>query len=127
MMTSVKNVMSYSKSFFCFLEFFLSYLVCLPSFKWINISSLSRTKYKVWWGQFHTHPPSAIMRSKYVGGNRVIWTESSDTVNYKPFFKHCMLQIILHICFFVYICVKQSFILKTELYFILFLICFGVT
>ena len=30
-------------------------------------------------------------------------TEPSDTLNYKPFFKHCILQTILHV-FLLFIC-----------------------
>ena len=44
-MNSVKSVTSHSKNFYCFFESFLSYLVCVQSFKPINSSSLSRKKY----------------------------------------------------------------------------------
>ena len=45
-------------------------------------------------------------------------TERSDTLNYKSFFKHCILQTILHIFFIVYIFVEKKYlVLKTELYF----------
>ena len=43
-MTSVKNIMPYL-SFFAFLIPYSSYLVCVPSFKPINSSSLSRKNY----------------------------------------------------------------------------------
>ena len=53
-------------------------------------------------------------------------TEPSDTLNYKPFLKHFILQTILHkfmwkeiylcyICFYLYLCRKKSLVLKTEL------------
>ena len=42
---------------------------------------------------------SPITRSAYVGGNRVNWDliEPSDTWNYNSFFKHFILQTILHV------------------------------
>ena len=44
-----------------------------------------------------------------VGIGLIELTKSSDTLNYKLFFKHCILQTILPV-----------FILKTDLYFIFF-------
>ena len=42
------------------------------------------------------------------GGTGIIeLTEPSDTLTYKPIFKHCILQTILHI----YICVEQNLLL----------------
>ena len=35
---------------------------------------------------------------------------TSDTLNYKPFLKYCILQTILH--FFCYICVAQYLLFK---------------
>ena len=35
-------------------------------------------------------------------------TERSDTLNYKSFFKHCILQTILHVFFIVYVCVEKN-------------------
>ena len=40
---------------------------------------------------------------------------TSDTLNYKPFLKYCILQTILHF-FLLYLCGTISFIQKTELY-----------
>ena len=41
-------------------------------------------------------PQSEITRSKYFGGIELIeLTEASDTLNYKPVFKHCILDIVL--------------------------------
>ena len=52
-------------------------------------------------------------------------TEPSDPLNYKPIFKHCILQTVLHI-FLLYFCRTKSFVLKTELYFTFFdLVLFG--
>ena len=39
-------------------------------------------------------------------------TQPSDTLNYKPFFKHCILLAILHVC--LYLCGINFFVLKTE-------------
>ena len=44
MINSVKNVTSYSKFLLLFRKF-LSYLVCVPSFKSVNSSSLTSKKY----------------------------------------------------------------------------------
>ena len=47
-------------------------------------------------------------------------TERSDTLNCKPFFKHSILQTILHVFYCLYLCGRKPFVLKTELHFILF-------
>ena len=62
---------------------------------------------------------SPITRSTYVGGNRVNWDliEPSDTWNYNSFFKHFILQTILHVfLLFIFLwskvcCCKNSRIL----------------
>ena len=47
-------------------------------------------------------------------------TEPSDTLNYKPFFKHCILQTILHeFLLFIFVW-KIYFVLRTESYFTFF-------
>ena len=121
-MTSVKHVASYSKLFFFFFFFFfffckfLSCLVCVQSFKSINSSSLSRKKYD---GINFTPTISQQLHSQ--NASLVIGligiTEPSDTLNYKPFFKHCTLQTILQVFYCLYLCGTKSFSLKTELYF----------
>ena len=63
----------------------LSYLAWVPSLKSINSSSLSRKKYDG--DNFNptlVHPWELIER-----------TESSDILNYKSFFKHCILKAVL--------------------------------
>lgn len=40
---------------------------------------------------------------------------TSDTLNYKPFLKYCILQTILYF-FLLYLCGTISFVQKTELY-----------
>ena len=70
---------------------------------------------------------SSLSRKKYVGGNftptirqrlrgqntsmgigLIEFTESSDTLNYKPCLKHWFLKTILHVIFIVYICEEQN-------------------
>ena len=48
-------------------------------------------------GQFNPHPlfPS-VNRNALDGIEFIELTEPSDTLNYKQFFKHCILHIILH-------------------------------
>ena len=96
MMISVKNITSYSKIFFPLFWKFLIGLVCVPSFKSINGSSLSRKKYD---GGNFTHVPCQILQGQntLVGIGLIELTKASDILNYKPFSKHCILQTILHV------------------------------
>ena len=49
--------------------------------------------------------PSAIMGSKYLGGNRINWNYWTFWyIELQANFKRCILQTILH----VYICVEQN-------------------
>ena len=83
------------KVFFAFLKV-LSYLVCVPSFKSINSSSLTRKKYDS--DNFTPTPRNQVQGQNTSVGIRLIeLTELSDTLNCKPFFKHCILQKILHV------------------------------
>ena len=60
----------------------------MPSFKSIKNSSLSPKKYD-------RHPPKGLRgQNTSVGIGSVELTEPSDISNYKPFFKHCILQTI---------------------------------
>ena len=112
------------KKFLLLLWNFLGYLVYVPSFKSINGSSLSRTKYD---GDSFTPTPSKQLRPnpcKWVCGQNtsvgiglIELTEPSDTLNYKPFFKHCILETILHIFSLLTFVWNKIFVLKTELYF----------
>ena len=96
-----------------------SYLVCVASFKSINSSSLSRKKYDG--GNFTPSPRQRLQgQNTSVGIMLTELTEPSDTLKYKPFSKHCILQTILNKFFFLYLCGTKSFVLKTQLYFILF-------
>ena len=62
-----------------------------------------------------------------VGIGLIELTESSDTLNYKPFFKECILKTILHVFFIVYICVKQNLLFyKLSCIVYIFLIWFGL-
>ena len=96
-MTSVKISRHIQKLFLLFLNF-LSYLECMPSFQLIHSNSVSRKKYD---GVILF--PSSIsnyeikLRDVSVGIELIKLTQPSDTLNYKPFFKHCILQTILHV------------------------------
>ena len=98
---------------------FLSYLVCVPSLKSINSSSLSRKKYGG--GNFSPPPRQRLQgQSTSVGIGLTELTEPSDTLNYKLFFKHCILQTVLHGFYCLYLCGTKSFVLKPEPYFTFF-------
>ena len=68
----------------------------MPSFQLVNSGSLSRKKYD--WYNFTPTP-----RRRLRGQNTTVvigligLNESSDTLNYNPFFKHCILQHILQV------------------------------
>ena len=95
------------KKFFCFFWKFLSYLVCLPSFKSINSRSLSRQKYD---GGISPPPRQQLLgQNTSLGRGLVEHNEPLDTLNYKPFFKHCIL--LFYTYFIVYICVEQNLLL----------------
>ena len=83
-MTSVKNVTSYSKMFISSLKVFKL------------LSSLSRKKYD---RDNFTHTPCKRLQGQntLVGIGLIELTEPSDTLNYKSFFKHCILQTTLHV------------------------------
>ena len=68
----------------------------MSSFKSINSSSPSRKKYD---GGIFTPTPRQLARyqNTSVRTGLIELTETSDTLNYKPFFKHCILQTILHV------------------------------
>ena len=97
MIASVKMSCHFQK-YFLFWKF-LSYFVCVPSFKSINSSSLSKKSMR---GNFNTiiPPQSPITSSKYVGGNSVNWIRSQflNIAFYKLFYMY----------FFVYVCVEQN-------------------
>ena len=71
-------------------------------------------------------PQSEITRSKYFGGIELIeLTEASDTLNYKPVFKHCILHIVL-LVFLLFVFVwNKIFCPKNWAAFHIFLIWFG--
>ena len=93
----------------------------------INSSSQSRKKYD---GDNFTPTPRKRLQGQNtsVGIGLIELNEPSDTLNYRPFFKHCILQTVLHIFFCLHLCGTKSFVLKTKLYFtfFFFLIWFGL-
>ena len=74
----------------------LIYLVWVSSFQSINSSSLSKKKYN---GGNFTATLCQPLRSQNTSMRICLieLTEPSDTLNYKPFFKHCILETILHV------------------------------
>ena len=123
---SKKYHVIFKKFFLLFLNF-LSYLVCVPSFMSINSSSLSRKKYD---GDNFTPTPRQNTQGKNtsVGIWLIEFTQPSDTLKYKLFFKHCILQTLFFYTYFfcLYLCGTKSFVLKSKLYFTFFLIWFGL-
>ena len=93
---------------------FLSYLVCVPSFKSINSSSLSRKKYD---GENFTATSRKRARDQNASVEiRLIeLIEPSDTSNYKSFFKHRILQTILHV-FWLFIFVWNKIFFSKNLF-----------
>ena len=85
----------------------------------INSSSQSRKKYD---GDNFTPTPRKRLQGQNtsVGIGLIELNEPSDTLNYRPFFKHCILQTVLHIFFCLHLCGTKSFVLKTKLYFTFF-------
>ena len=97
MMTSVKKFTSYSNSivFIAFLKAFKLLSMC-TKFQ-VNSSSLSRNKYG---GDNFTPIPRKRLQDQHtstVGIGLIKLTEPSDILNYKSFFKHCILKTILHV------------------------------
>ena len=104
------------KFFFAFLNVFPLLSMSVPNFKSINSSSLSKKKY----GGGNVTPTSP----QRLGGwntSMGIWliesAEPSDTLNYKLFFKHWIIQTILHVILLLtfvrnkIFCSKNSYIL----------------
>ena len=81
---------------------FLISLVCVPSFESINSRSLSRKKYD---GDNFTPSPRKRLwgQNKSVGIGLTELTKPSDTVNYEPYFKHCILQTVLVVFTYLFI------------------------
>ena len=118
----------FSKKCYVIFNFFflfwkvLTYLVCVPSF--ITIKS-SEKKKKVWWGWFHSHHASAMSQNELVGIGLVELTETSVTLSYKSFLKHCILKTILHrFSLFTFVW-KKIFCPKNWAVFYIFWIWFG--
>ena len=118
-----KNATVYSIRIFAFFKVFKLRSMCAKL--QVNQQHFSIQE-KVCWRLFypHSHPPSVIMRSKYTGGNKL--TQPSDTLNYKPVFKHCILQTILHIfVLFIFLCNKIFFSRNWALFYITFDLVWG--
>ena len=103
----------------------LCYLVRVTRSKSINSNSVSRKKYN---GVNFTPFRRQWLRGQNTSmGIRLIeLTELSDTLNDKPFFKHCILQIILHILLLFIFVLNKIFCSKNWAVSYIFLIWFGV-
>ena len=115
----------YIQSFFSLLWTFLSYFVCVTSFKSMNSSSLSRKNY----GEgFFTVTPCRQLQGEIplVGIGLIDLTEHCDTLGYKPFFKHYILQTILHAFLLFAFVWNRTFPSKNWAVFYIFLFRFGV-
>ena len=122
-MISAKNVTSYSKRFFfAFLKVFKLLGMCAKS---INRSFLSRKKYD--WDNITPTPGKRLRGQDTLVRIRLTeLTEPFDTLNYRPFFKYCILQTYFYTHFScLYLCGTKSFVLKAELYFTFFLFSLG--
>ena len=99
----------------------VSYLLCVLSLKSIKMHSLSKKKYG---GRKFTPFPRQQWRSQNTSVGRALteFIEPPDTLNYNPFFKHCILQIILHVLLLLIFCVEQNYLFKA-LSRILYLFC----
>ena len=119
---SIKNVIF--KTFFFFLVFwkFLNYLICIPSFKSLNSSSLSRKNYDG--GNFHFHPRRPVRGTDTLVGIEL--TELNDILNYKLSFTHCILQTVLHVfLLLIFMWITNLLLPTTEQYFISFWFVLG--
>ena len=93
--------------------------LCVSSLKSIDSSSVSRKN--IWCGSFHSHPHKHLQgQNTLVEIGFIELTEPFCKLIYKPFFKHCILQMILHLFYCLYLRGTKFFVLKTELYFIFF-------
>ena len=102
---------------------FLSYIVCVPSFMTISSSSLTQKKYGGC--NFTLIPRQQFqVQNKSVRVELIELTESFDTLNCKPCFKHCILQTILHLFILFLFVWSKIFCSKTWSVFYIFLICF---
>ena len=86
-MTSLKYHVVFKKSLFKLL------LILLISFQ-----------KKEWWVNFIPIPRQQLRsQNTSVGMGLIELNEPFDTLNYQPFFKHCILYTILHIAFLLFI------------------------
>ena len=106
MMMSVKTFTMYSKSFFAFLQVFKLLSMCV---KFQVKSSLYQEKSMV--GLIPPPPSPASQQSQgqnmFVRIGLIELNKPSDTFNYKPFFKHFILQTYFSHIFTIYICMEQ--------------------
>ena len=120
---SIKSVI-FKTFFFFFLLFwkFLNYLICIPSFKSLNSSSLARKNYDG--GNFHFHSRRPVRGTDTLVGIEL--TELNDILNYKLSFTHCILQTVLHVfLLLIFMWITNLLLPTTEQYFISFWFVLG--
>ena len=107
------------KNIFTFLVVFKLHSIS-AKFQVNHNSSLSTKKHGG--GNFTPTPRQWLRGQNTSVGMRLIGlTEPSDILNYKPFFKHCILQTVLHLLVW-----NKIFYSKTWAVFYIFFIWFGV-
>ena len=113
----------FKKIFLLFWNFW-SCLVCVPSFKSINSSCLSRKKYeRVNFTPIHL---SNYEVNTSVGIGLIELTKLSGTLNHKQSFKYCILQTNLDVfLLFTFVC-NKIFCSNNWAVFYIFLIWFGL-
>ena len=106
------------KKFFCYIWKFLSHLVCVPVFKSIAVLYSEKSMVPHHLGQRLGEQNTSVG----IGLNE--FAELFDTLNCKPFFKHYILQTILHVfllCIFVW---NKTFCSKNRAFFYILFIWF---
>ena len=92
----------------------LSCLVFVPNFNSMNTSSLSRRRCI---GDHFTPTPRQLLRCQItsVGIELIELTVTSDSLNYNPYFKHCILQTNIYAyCSCLYLREANSDVLQTD-------------
>ena len=121
-----KNATVYSIRIFAFFKVFKLRSMCVKL--QVNQQHFSIQE-KVCWRLFypHSHNRQWLWGQNTPVGIRLIeLTQSSDTLNYKPVFKQCILQIILHIfVLFIFLCNKIFFSRNWALFYIIFDLVWG--
>ena len=123
-MTLIKMSRHIQKVFIAFLKVFMLLSIC-AKFQ-VNKQQFSLSKENDRDNFTPTIHKQFQGQNTSVGIELIELTDPSDTLNHRPFFKHYILQTVLHVLFCFYLCETKPFVLKTELY-LYFLIWFELT